>query len=319
MSKGKYAVSKGSVVDLYWSTIVSALMLLAATVWAFWTTLAVMANRWAHDPQYSHGYFVPLFALGLLWMRREELKPEKLRTSWWGLLLLLVALTIRLAAAHYYFEWFDFLSLLPALAGICLLLGGWHALRWSWPAIGFMFFMIPLPYTLEILMRDPLRRIGTAAGVYLMQTLGLPAWAQGNVIVVEDFHIGVAEACSGLRMLMIFFALSTAVALISNRPFWERIIVFLSAVPIALFANILRITVTGALHATVGTEIADLVYHDLAGWLMMPLAVILLWFELCLLSRVFLVDEERPMIIGLLATEAPLSTAESTNKVPSPH
>jgi len=268
------------------------------TLWSYWSTLAIMANKWAHDPQYSHGYLVPLFALALLWMRRDLLDTTKLKPCWWGLPIVLVSIAIRLIAAQYYFEWFDFISLVPCIFGLCLLIGGWHAVRWAWPAIGFLLFMIPLPYSLEVMMRAPLRRVGTIVSTFLMQTLGLPALAEGFVIVVGDHDIGVAEACSGLRMLMIFFALSTAVALVSEKPLWEKIVIVLSAGPIALISNILRITVTGILYATVSSEIAELVFHDLAGWLMMPLGVALLWLELWLLSRIFVVEEERPLSVG---------------------
>jgi exosortase/archaeosortase family protein len=87
-------------------------------------------------------------------------------------------------------------------------------------------------------------------------------------------------------MLVTFFALSSAVMLVSTRPPLERGLLFLSAIPIALAVNITRIIVTGVLHKTVGSELADYVFHDLAGWLMMPLALALLWCELRVLAWV---------------------------------
>jgi len=278
-----------------------AVLLTTALLWANWTSLAAMARKWAHDPQYSHGYLVPLFSVALLWLRRDLLESDKLRPSWWGLPILLLGIAVRLGGAHYYYEWFDFLSLIPCVAGIVLLVGGWHAIRWAWPAIGFLVFMIPLPYRLEGALRGPLRSIGTMTSTYMMQTVGLAALAEGNVVVVDDVRIGVNEACSGLRMLMIFFALSTAVALLSDRPLWERAVIVLSAVPIALVTNITRITATGLLYATGQDKLADLVFHDLAGWLMMPFALVLLGIELKLLSRLFLVEIRKPLMVGLSA------------------
>ena len=248
--------------------------------WAYVGTFEQMLRKWSSDPQYSHGYLVPVFSLALLWMRRDALRDAPLRTSWWGVPLLAAGLGLRLAGAYFYIDWFEAVSLLPVLAGCCLLIGGWPALHWSWPAIAFLFFMIPLPFRVENALQLPLRRIGTVASVYAMQTCGLPALAEGNVIVVGEARIGVVEACSGLRMLMIFFALTTAAAIVSPRPLWERVSLVLSAVPIALAANIARITVTGSLHAIGRSDLADLVFHDLAGWLMMPFALGLLWIEL---------------------------------------
>lgn len=293
---------------------VSLIILAAGVGWSYWTTFALMSDKWANDPQYSHGYLVPVFAAVLLWLRRGQLDVTQLRPSWWGLPILIGGVLMRLAGSMYYLEWFDFLSILPVLFGICLLLGGWHALRWAWPAIAFLFFMIPLPYTLEVALRGPLRRVGTVASTYLMQTIGLPAVAEGNVIVVEEHRIGVVEACSGMRMLMIFFALSTAVALLSERPLWERIVVILSAVPIALISNIIRITVTGVLHLLVSSEIADLVFHDLAGWLMMPLGLLLLWLELWLLAHLFIVEVDRPMSMEMQMADGSVSTAADETK-----
>lgn len=271
-----------------------------ALLWSYWTNLTEMAQKWSHDPLYSHGYLVPVFAVALLWLRRGLLDSSKLSPSWWGLPVLLAGVTLQLVGAHYYLEWFEFLSLVPVVAGLWLLLGGWQAVRWGWPSVAFLVFMVPLPFSLEVALQGPLRRIGTLASTYLMQTLGLAAVAEGNIIIVNDARpIGVEEACSGLGMLMIFFALSAAVALLCERALWERLLILLSAVPIALAANIFRITVTGLCYALGYDEFADRFFHDFAGWLMMPLGLLLLWSELWILSRLFVVEIDRPMSVGL--------------------
>ena len=279
--------------------LILALALTGTVVWAYWTALTAMADRWSRDAEYSHGYLVPLFALFILWMRRDMLDLSKLKPSWWGLPLLLAGVSMRSLAARYYLEWFDFLSLIPCVVGVGLMLGGWRALRWFWPAAGFLFFMIPLPFTLEVALREPLRKIGTVASTYIMQTCGLPAFSEGMVIVVNDVRIGVVEACSGLRMLMIFFALASAVALLSQRPYWERAVIVISAVPIALISNVARITVTGILYGMNLDHLAKVVFHDLAGWLMMPLGLLLLWAELWFLTKLFIIEDDQPMALGL--------------------
>jgi exosortase len=257
---------------------------LVALLWVFWPTLVSLAQKWESDPQYSHGYLVPLFALFLLWSRREQIVPASLQPSWWGLPLIGLGLGMRFAGTFFYHDWLSALALLPAVAGLCVLAGGWAALRWSWPAVAFLVFMLPLPYRLEVGLAHPLQRIATVASTFALQTLGFTAFADGNVIRLGQVRIGVVEACSGLSMLVIFFALSTAVALVVKRPWPDRLLIWLSAVPIALAANITRITVTGVLHKVAGPKLADLVFHDLAGWLMMPYALGLLWVELRLLD-----------------------------------
>lgn len=256
-------------------------------LWAYGSTLATMAERWAHDPLYSHGYFVPVFALLILWFRRGQVTAE-FRPSGWGIPLLGIALLLRLTGAYFYFEWLDALSLLPSLAGLVVLLMGVAGWRWAWPAILFLGFMLPLPYQLEVGLAHPLQRVATVASTYALQTLGLPALSEGNIIVIEEERIGVVEACSGLGMLFTFFALSTAFAIVCERPWLDKLVIFLSAIPIGVFANGLRITVTAVLHRTVASEQANVVFHDLAGWLMMPLALGMLWLELHLLAHLFL-------------------------------
>lgn len=275
-------------------------------LWAYAPTLAGMMQRWANDPQYSHGFLVPVFAGIVLWVRRTQHPGVEFSPSWWGLPWLLFAAGLRLASAAFYLEWLDALSLLPALAGLCMLLGGGPALKWAWPAVGFLIFMMPMPYQVEVALAHPLQRVATEASTYLLQMFGLPAVAQGNIIHLDDVKLGVVEACSGLGMLVTFFALSTAVALVLARGWTDRIVLFFSAVPVALAANIVRITLTGLLYVTVGGAVARVVYHDLAGWLMMPLALVLLWIELKFLANLFLDEAPTgplPLDLAPAATE----------------
>jgi exosortase len=275
--------------------IVVASALLAALLWVHWPAVAEMAYRWGHDARYSHGYLVPLFALFLLWSRRDRLRGAQLGPSWWGLACLAGGLALHFAGTYLYFEWLAGVALLPCLAGACLLLGGWPALRWAWPAVAFLVFMVPLPFRLETALAHPLQRVATLVSTYALQTLGFAAFAEGNVIRMGALQLGVVEACSGLSMLLIFFAVSTAVAVFVPR--WlDKAVLVASAVPIALAANITRITVTGVLHKTVGSRLADLVFHDLAGWLMMVLALGLLWLEFRILSWVLVPEAAREVV-----------------------
>src|SRR6476620_4282965 len=118
--------------------VVAAGLLGTVLVWSYWTTLAEVAGRWNYDPQYSHGFLVPGFAVVLLWLRRKRLESGALRFSAWGLPLLVAAIAMRLYGACFHFAWLDQMSLLPCLAGLIALVGGWPALRWSWPAVAFL-------------------------------------------------------------------------------------------------------------------------------------------------------------------------------------
>lgn len=258
---------------------------LAAVIWAYWTTLADVADRWVTDPQYSHGFLVPLFALWLLWLRRGQLVARECQPRWWGLSIVVVAGLARIAGYMYYQPWLETLSLLLCLAGVAATIGGRKLLVCAMPAILFLAFMMPLPYRFQNALGGSLQRIATNGSTYLFQTLGVPAVSEGNVILLTETKLGVVEACSGLSMLYTFFALSTAVALLAPRTIFEKVLLVLSAVPIAVFANIVRITVTGLLIESSKSDLAHMVFHDLAGLLMMPLALGVLLLELFVLGR----------------------------------
>lgn len=282
---------------------VSAVFGLLVILWGYWdpwsqtTTFGKITHEWEHKPVYSHGYLVPLFALALLWSRRSQLKTGLCSPSWLGLVLLGLAAGLRLAGAYYFFEWLDFLSILPMLAGFVLLLGGWQAFKWAAPAIGFLVFMLPLPFRVEVGMRTPLQRVGTIASCYTLQTMGLPAYAEGNQIHgITDQPLEVEEACSGLGMMMVFFALCTAIVyLASDRPLWQRALVLLSAASIAVFANVVRISATGALFAWGFDDAAHLLHEKLSAFLMMPVALGLLWSEFWFFAHLVVTEEDKPL------------------------
>lgn len=272
--------------------IITGVLALAA-LWCYWTTLGAMAERWSHDPHYSHGFLVPVFALVVLWFRRDRLQQVAWQPSLWGLPLVLAGIGLRLFAVRMDLEPVDAFSLVPTLFGLVLFVGGPAVLRWCWPALAFLAFMLPLPHQLDVALAQPLRRLATLMSTYTLQTLGYPAISEGNIIHLEEIRLGVVDACSGLGMLMTFFALSTAMALVIQAPALDRLVLVVSAVPIALVANVVRIVATGMAHYSFGSEAAHMVMHDLAGWLMMPFALLLLWLELRYLARL-LVPADNP-------------------------
>jgi len=266
----------------------AVLALVAVLAWSYRSPAVLLAGRWWHDPDYLHGSLVPIFSGVLLWLRRDmiaEITRAPLRGSWCGLAFLVVGAAMRWLSAYYYFALIHPLSLVPCLVGVVLLVGGWPALRWAGPSVAFLVFMMPLPSFIAGMASHPLQRAGTIASTYLLQMVGVPTVAKGNVIVLTSAKLGVVDACNGLRMMMLFATVCTGAALVMKRPWLDKVIIVLSAAPIALVANVLRITLTGILHETTTAEVADFVFHDLAAWLMMPTAVVLLWVEMGLLSK----------------------------------
>ena len=158
--------------------------------------------------------------------------------------------------------------------------------------------MFPLPTFLKTNLLERLQTFATRGSVYAMQTLGVDAFREGNNIHLMNKPLNVQEACAGLRMLTIFIAIAVAMALIVNyRPWWQRLIIVVSAIPIALAVNVIRITVTGLLYnLDVPERIAHFFFHDLAGYFMMPLALVFLFLELKILDNLFIEVEEKSFV-----------------------
>jgi len=241
-----------------------------------------------------------LFQLGVLFPRNDASgKLFAVPGSLWGLAFLAVAALMRWASAYFFFQLLAPLALVPWVAGLTLFSGGWRAMRWAWPAIVFLLFMVPMPGFIHGISAQQLQSIGTKASVYTIQTLGIPAVAQENLIQLESGPLNVAEVCSGLRMLMLFFAVCVGAAFILQCELWEKIVIVLSAPPIAIFANVVRLTVTAlASHLQWGEWFFELA-HNWAGYLMMVLGILVLWGEISLLKRLILEPASKgPLSLG---------------------
>ncbi len=278
-------------------------VLLAVVGWGYFQGLKfVVLNGWIQQTaEYGHGFVVPGFCLFLLWYRRDMFFPISTKSSLWGLVLLALCAALRWYSAYYFYQVIDAFSLIALAAGLALFLGGWRALRWAWPSIVFWVFALPLPQAMATQFRTQLMAIGTKFSVFFIQVCGIAVRAESNVIHLPDRPLQVVEACSGIRMLMLFFAICVGAAFVLRSPLWQKIVVVASAIPIAIFANVARITLTACLSEWISHEVADWLYHDFAGFLMMPFGLVLLFLELALLDRLFIEPET--------ATARPISMA----------
>ena len=283
--------------------------LIAALGWAYWMAGNRLLLSWSQNPDYGHGFFVPVFAVVLLWVRRDMVDFLPGHGSLWGLGFFAAWAAMRWVTSRFFFIHFDMFSLLPFFAGVAVFLGGWQAFRWAWPSIVFLVFMIPLPGFLAGQLRYPLQQLATSISVFIVQTLGMPAAIEGeqsNVISLTEGQLGVVEAGSGLRRLMLFFAICVGAAFLTRCPPWEKIVFVLSAIPIAVFSNVMRITVTAILYEAarrwpnvIDTAAADHFFHNWAGYFMMPLAMLVLWGEMTLLKMLFIESaHQRPLVLG---------------------
>jgi exosortase len=262
--------------------------LVAAIVAAYWNMFEFTATYWAKD-MYSHGYIIPFFAAYLFWIKKRPLTDAAPIERWIGVAVVAVSLCARLYAAYVDINLLDRATFITAMLGITLIVGGKSMLRWAGLPIAFLAFMFPLPAMLENSLLMKLQTYASVLSTWTLQIMGVSAARQGNTINVDTLKeaLEVAEACSGLRMLTIFGAFSVAIAMIIDRPWWDKLILLLSAIPIALASNVIRIVATALLYIAFGQDTPWLnkIIHDWAGFAMMPIGLGLLWIELTILSR----------------------------------
>jgi exosortase len=269
------------------------LMLVAALaallMFSYWPGLLSAKAAW-NNPQYSHGWIVPLFSVAILFWWRQPVTPVTASAHVAGLGLLVASLALRLFVARYRIITIDMYTFVPAVAGVVLLGGGWSMFRWAWAPIAFLIFMYPLPDEATRYLLGPLQTMATMVSTFAIQTLGVDAIREGNQIIVGEMHLGVVDACSGLRMLTIFIALSVAIVMLGDLEWYESLVILASAIPIALAVNAIRITLTGVMY-TIDPAIAEKIFHDWAGYFMMPLAMGMLYMVQQLLCKLFVPEK----------------------------
>ncbi len=255
--------------------------------WSYWPVLMELVDQWRRIPDYSHGFLVIPLAGYFLWARRESFPGLSANIAWLGLLLILVSAALRLAGARYYLTAFHGWSIPFWLGGVVWMFLGWRSFKWALPAILFLFFMVPIPYSIETMLSHPLQRISTMISLFLLQCLGQPAVAEGTTIVVGSYTLEIERACSGLRIFFGIAALAFAYIVLFPRPLWIRLMLVLAILPIALVSNSLRIVATGLLFRSGMGEAARHLSHDMAGWVMIPVAAGLFAMMLWYLDRLF--------------------------------
>jgi exosortase len=271
--------------------LLGVLLVMLMVLWAYWPNLQALWIIWRREPNYSHGVLVIPVALWIFWYRLKdaELDWSENRGPWWSWLVLVAILAVRATAYEWSSQWVENATIVPLAASLMLTLGGWPLLAVGWPAAFFLLFMLPLPPALNSMLSLPLQRVATQGSVFMLQLLGFLALPEGNIIFLPEAPLGsrtleVAQACNGLSMLMTLAATVAATLFLIHLPNWKRIVVLASAVPIALLSNIIRIVATGLCYHFIENHAAKHVVHDLSGYLMMLLALVLVFLELLILA-----------------------------------
>jgi exosortase len=235
--------------------------------WLYFPTLIRLVAQWRHDPNFSHGFFVPIFAGFVLWRQRSRLLKIPPRPSWAGLFYVALGLCV-LVVGQFGAELFlSRVSLLIVLAGLVILFLGWnffHAVLFPW---AFLILMIPIPTIVFNQITFPLQLFASKIASGILPWLGVPVLREGNVIILGEMSLEVADACSGIRSLMSLATLAIIYGYMVERSNFRRVLLAVASVPIAVAANSLRIVITGLLVHYWDPDKAVGFFHEFQGWL----------------------------------------------------
>jgi len=276
----------GRTLSLPTRTLCLAGLLAACFVAAYGHTLARLAADWSTDPNFSHGFLIPPAAAYMLWLKREDLFQARVQPSLWGLALLAAGLALHIAG-NIGAELFTMrFSILVTLLGLSLYLFGREVARRALIPILYLLFMIPIPAILWNKIAFPLQLFASSLAAEAIRILSIPILREGNVLHLANTTLEVVDACSGLRSLTSLLALSGILAYIVPLPRVSKIILFLSAVPIAIAVNIFRLTLTAAAAHWIGPHMAHGFLHEASGLMVFALAFILLFLTYLGLARI---------------------------------
>lgn len=258
--------------DFPWTSVAWFAALLLA---CYFPVLKRLAHDWYIDEDMGHGFFVPVVACYIAWQSRECLLSKSYRPSYLGLLPLLLG-TALLALGTFGVELFvTRAAFVCTLAGIVLTLGGWGLVRGlSFPMI-LLLFMIPLPSVIYYQITFPLQLLASQVAEFLISGVGIPVLREGNVLKLPSQDLSVVEACSGIRSLMSLSFLALVYGFFFDSKPWMKWLLLAVTIPIAIFANAMRVTLTG-LFSEVNPEFARGLFHSLEGWVIFMVALVLL-------------------------------------------
>jgi exosortase D (VPLPA-CTERM-specific) len=291
------------------SVMSSVRQLTGMSAWGLWGVLAVvmtvlgylyadslrfLLQTWLEDDNYSHGPFIPLISLYLIWLRWRQLQTVERRGSWWGLPIVAAGLFVYVVgefAAMYAVVHFSLWIVIVGLLACAIGLSGIRLL--AFPLL-YLLAAVPLPAFLQNELSSRLQLWSSALGIGCLQLVGVMAYRDGNVIDLGPIQLQVVEACSGIRYLFPLMALTLLCAYLYRESLWKRVLLVLSSIPISILLNGFRIGAIGVLVETYGGSAAEGFSHFFEGWVFFVASLGLLCAEMWVLARVGSSATRRP-------------------------
>lgn len=283
---------------------VRAVVVGLAFIAVFYNVLLDLSHKWLHEADWSHGPIIPLFSAYLVYLRWDKIKRCPVKYTFVGLVIMLAALLL--------YQWslwgITFGSVQPVLMMLCLLgviiyLCGLPQFRYTWLPWLYLFFAIPLPKRYYFELTNPLRHLAAlCASKILALVPSLEIQPAGSLIEFiyngKYDAVGVADACSGMRSTITLCALGVAVAFMQERPWWHRLIMLGSVIPIAVVCNVIRVTITCALYIFVDPKYAEGTAHMGLGLVMLLIAFLIFQGLGWALEHLFVEEPDEPAPAG---------------------
>jgi exosortase len=258
-------------------SVLPALLLFAGSfALVYWQVFARLVRDWTNDGNYSHGFLIVPLSLYFAWERRARIRALPRQPSAFGLVVVIGSLIVLLAGLMAAELFLTRVSIIGVVAGAILFLYGWSTLGVLALPVLFLLLMIPIPAILLNQVTFPLQLLASQVGEQSLRALDVPVLREGNVIVLANVSLEVAEACSGIRSLISLLTLGIVYGYFVDPRFSVRFIVALFTIPIAIVSNGLRVAGTGIAAHYWGAKVAEGFFHTFSGWLVFVVAFCML-------------------------------------------
>ncbi|SHI15731.1 exosortase/archaeosortase family protein [Desulfofustis glycolicus] len=246
----------------FWVALVALFLAFLFVFMPVWKSLFI---AWSTSDDYSHGFFIVPLSLYIVWQKRHELADTTKKSSWIYFPLVILTLALYLGARYA-----EIISLAPVamilfLGASIIFMFGWHVFRVCAFPLFLLFFMIPVPGQIYANLTIPLQLFVTKIAVFLVSLINIPIHNQGNVIYLTDHTLEVVQACSGLRSIMTLLTVGAIVAYFGLTGFILRVILFFSAIPIAIMLNVLRVLLIIFSFHYFNFDLTEGVVHTITG------------------------------------------------------
>lgn len=262
-------------------------LLLSLWLVVFFPLYPGLFETWLKNSNNSHGILVPFISLYFIWQLRDKIVHLEAESYIGGAVVLAISLFLYLVSYTGSVTFVARLMMVFSLYGLILFTLGkkfFNTLRFP---LFFLIFLVPVPESIVNEIALPLQLFATTVSAYLLKALAISVYQEGNLLYFTQTQLEVAQACSGIRSIVSLGMISVIFAYMSEELLWSKIILIFSAIPIALVANIFRVTATGLLANFFGEQVAQGFLHEFSGFLVFFFGLMLLYGEFIILKYFF--------------------------------